>query len=104
MEKVILFNYQVETKQEIIEYLENRGYSPLFAKNINSLVSLMNTNQCSKSFIYVRSISDIRQLQTLRSLYEQLEINLIIPNHLKEIIKLLKNNNYNILDDDITNV
>lgn len=104
MEKVILFNYQVEARQEITEFLENKGYSTLFAEDINSLISLMNKNQCKKSFIYVKSLTDIRQLQTIRSLYIFLEINLIIPPHLKEIIKLLKNNSYNILDDDLTNL
>lgn len=99
MKKAILFNYQVNARQEITEFLENKGYLPLFAKDINSLISLMNKNQCSKSFIYVKSLTDIRQLQTIRSLYKSLEINLIIPPNLEEIIKLLKNNDYKIIND-----
>lgn len=103
MEKVILLNDRTNARQEISELFEHKGYSPLFAGDLTELIGLMNTHQCSKSFICVKSLSDIKLLQTLRSLYQQMEISLIIPPHLQEIIDLLKNNNYNIIDD-ITNV
>lgn len=99
MENVIIYQIHSEAKREISELFHNKGYSPYFAQSLSEMISIMDNTECSKAFMYIKNISDIRMLQTVKSVYEEMEINLIISPHLHNIINLLKNNSFNILND-----
>ena len=99
MENIIVFQPHSEAKQEISELFQNKDYVPFFAESLPELNTIINSTKCSKTYMYIRNISDIRHLLTIKSLYEEMEINLIIPPHLRDIIKLLKNTNFNIFED-----
>ncbi|MDP8315727.1 MAG: hypothetical protein RAP70_11775 [Candidatus Celaenobacter antarcticus] len=99
MENIIIFQAHTEAKMEISELFQNKGYMPFFAESLSEISVIMNSNKCSKTFMYVKNFSDIRLLRTIKSMYGNIEINLIIPPHLSDIIKLLKNNTFNIFDD-----
>ncbi|TSA26335.1 hypothetical protein D4R71_03975 [bacterium] len=99
MENIIVFQIHVDGEQELTEFFQNKGYIPFFAHTLSEFISVMDHTECSKTYMYIKNISDIRMLQTVKSVYEEMEINLIIPPHLHDIIKLLKNNSFNVFDD-----
>ena len=99
MEDVIVHNLHTQAKQEIYELLQNKGYKPFFVEKPAELLSLLAAGEYTKIFLYVQNLSDIRFLQTIQSLYFHTEINLIIPPHLQEIIELLKNSDFKILNE-----
>ncbi len=99
MKKVIVYRIQSEATKEISELFLNRGYLSLFAETPSDLISKMNIEDFSKVYMQIQNLSDIRFLKTIHSLYNDMEINLIIPPQLQDIIELLKNNNFKILND-----
>ena len=99
MENVIVYQIHSEAKQEISELFRNKGYTPFFAHTLSEFNAIMDHTECSKTYMYINNISEIQLLQTVKSVYEKMEINLIIPPQLHNIIELLKNNNFKILKD-----
>ena len=99
MKNVIVYQIHSEAKQEISELFRNKGYIPFFAHTLSEFNAIMDHTECSKTYMYINNISEIQLLQTVKSVYEKMEINLIIPPQLHNIIELLKNNNFKILKD-----
>lgn len=99
MENLIVFQNHIDGEQELIEFLQNKGYTPFFVQTLSEFISAMDHTECTKTYMYIKNISDIRLIQTVKSLYEKMEINLIIPPHLKDIITLLKDNSFHVFDD-----
>jgi CheY-like chemotaxis protein len=99
MKNVLVYSRRLTAREELSELFQSKGYSPFFVDEPQELLSLMNLKKAVKIFLFVQNLSDIRMLNTIRSLCVGAEINLIIPPHLQEIIELLKNNNFKILNE-----
>ncbi len=99
MKNVLVYSRKITAREELSELFQSKGYSPFFVDDPQGLFSLMNQKKTVKIFLFVQNLSDIRMLNTIRSLCIGAEINLIIPPHLQEIIELLKNNNFKILNE-----
>ena len=99
MENIIVFQTHVDGEQELTEFFRNKGYTPFFAHTLSEFNAIMDHTECSKTYMYINNISEIQLLQTVKSVYEKMEINLIIPPQLHNIIKLLKNNSFHVFDD-----
>lgn len=99
MKNVIVYQKNSAAQHEISEYFRNKGYSPVFADSSAELISLLGKSLKIRLFLYIQNLSDIRLLQTIRSLYADADISLIIPPNLQDIIDLLRNNNFKIIND-----
>ncbi len=99
MQNVAIYHGEQSARKELCEFFNNKGYSPFFAETQSDLLSLLDSEELSKAFMYVRNLSDLRFLQLIRSSFAEVEINLIIPPHLQEIIELLQNSDFKILNE-----
>lgn len=99
MKKIIVYFKNTDAHKELSELLQSRGFITQFTTQENELLALISKQDFSQLFLYVQNLSDIRFLQTIQSLYPDLEINLIIPPSLEEIIKLLKYSDFKIVND-----
>ncbi|MBC8415515.1 MAG: hypothetical protein H8E11_03715 [Candidatus Cloacimonetes bacterium] len=99
MQNVAIYHSDQSARKELCEFFYNKGYSPYFAQTQSELLSLLDSKELSKTFMYVRNLSDLRFLQLVRSSFAEVEINLIIPPSLREIIELLQNSDFKILNE-----
>ncbi len=99
MKKIIVYFKNFQAKKELSEFFQNKGYDAHFATQKNKLLELMSKQDYSTLYLYIHNLSDIRFLRTIRSLYPDLEINLIISPNLQEIIELLQNSDFKIMNE-----
>ncbi|MCD4820129.1 MAG: hypothetical protein K8S23_15710 [Candidatus Cloacimonetes bacterium] len=101
MKNIIVFNKLTKARSELSEFLQEKGYNPCFTDNYSKLIVLMKDDNFSELYLYIRTLSDIKILGTIKLIDSNLKINLIIPPFLRNIINLLKSNSYDIVDEPL---
>jgi hypothetical protein len=89
MENVIVCQTRYPDPDELREYLRHQGYEARLVRSRSELLSGAWSPEYGKLFLEVNGVSDLLFLQTLRNAFPGLEIILIAPPQLGEIIRIL---------------
>ena len=99
MEYVIVFNTEENARKEIAELLQSKGYDLIITDNRSDFLSIVGSDKFSKALIYVQNLSDMRFLNIIHSLREDIELILIVRPSLFDIISFFKENRFQMIKD-----
>ena len=98
LENVIVYQSALLETSELVEYFHNLGYEPLLVDKRSTLLSACSQGNHEKVFIEVCNLSDIRLINAIRQVYNDVDIVLIVKPGLEDIIDVLQNNQYQIVN------
>lgn len=98
MENVIVYQSQLLETSELAEHFHNLGYEPLLVDKRSALLTACGSESYKKVFIEVSNFSDIMLINSIRQVNNDANIVLIVKPGLKDIIGVLQDNNYQIIN------
>jgi len=99
MENVIVYMSQLSQSKELLEYFRNLGYEPLLTDQRSSLLSAFSKGIYAKVYLEISNFSDILLISSIKDMNFEADIVLIVKPGLDDIIGLLQNHHYQIVND-----
>ncbi len=99
MENVIVYMSQLIQSEELTEYWHNLGYEALLTDQRSSLLSAFSKGIYSKVYLEISNFSDILLIGSIKDMNFNADIVLIVTPGLDDIIGLLQNHHYQIVND-----
>ena len=99
MENVIVYQSQLSESSELTEYFHNLGYEPLLTDKRSSLISAYKRGIFSKVYLEISNFSDILLIGSIKEIDSDANIVLIVKPGLNDIIGVLQDSNYKIIND-----
>jgi len=99
MENAIVYQSQAGAETEIREYFLSRGLRVSVLHSRSELICIEDKGTFSRVFLEVRNLSDIPLMSMVRELFSAAEIVLIASEPLKHILEIIKQNNYQIIEE-----
>ncbi len=98
MENVIVYQSQLNESKELTEYFHHLGYEPLLTDKPLTLLTAYSRGIFSKVYLELCSFSDILLIDSIKAINSKVNIVLIVKPGLKDIIDILQNNSYQIIN------
>ncbi len=103
MENVIVYQSQLLETKELTEYFHNLGYEPLLTDKRSTLITALSREIYSKVYLEINNFSDILLIGSIKEIYKDANIVLIVKPGLEDIIGVLQNQHYQVINS-ITNL
>lgn len=99
MENVIIYQNSLAESSELVEYFHNLGFEPCLVSKRSELITAFSQGVYSRVYLEINKLSDIALINTIETLWKEVELILIIQPRLQEIIGILKDSNYKTIND-----
>ncbi len=99
MENVIVYLSQSLRSKELTEYFHNQGYEPLIIDQKSTLLTAYSHGNYARVFLEICNFSDILLINSIKELNNSADIVLIVKPGLKDIIGILQNNDYRVINN-----
>jgi formylmethanofuran dehydrogenase subunit B len=102
MEKMIVYQKSLIENSELIELFQNQGFDPMFVSDNRDMISASGQGFIGGITLEINSLSDVRLVHTARLLLKGSAYKTIVfvkNQALKELIDILKGDDYQIVDD-----
>ncbi|PKN80563.1 MAG: hypothetical protein CVU48_01645 [Candidatus Cloacimonetes bacterium HGW-Cloacimonetes-1] len=99
MEKVIVYLSRYLESNEMSEYFHNQGFEALITDQRSTLLTAYSQETFAKVYLEISNFSDILLINSIKEINSDADIVLIVKPHLRDIIGVLQNNNYRVINN-----